>query len=246
MHTSTEQYRWWNASLDEVGPKAMEKSLTADAGWNEIRQSGREELQLAIAANGMLLDRTRRVLDLGCGLGRVSFALAELAGSVVGMDISAPLIEAARRDNSRENLTYEVVSGSPLCPGEERLFDTIFANEVFYHLNPQTLAAYMQDAYRLLRDDGEFVFQLNLEPIRWTTRLSWGVRSLLHACGVNEWRGWPTSPGFRRWHYPIPVVREMLHQAGFDLKLATQGASIRQSWFVAVKATSERKLQSIP
>ena len=38
-----------------------------------------------------------RVLDVGCGSGRLSLALAPVAGSVVGLDRDAPALEEARR-----------------------------------------------------------------------------------------------------------------------------------------------------
>ncbi|XVU21097.1 class I SAM-dependent methyltransferase [Actinoplanes sp. CA-054009] len=38
-----------------------------------------------------------RVLDVGCGCGDTTEVLAEVAGSVVGIDVSGPLLEVARR-----------------------------------------------------------------------------------------------------------------------------------------------------
>lgn len=50
------------------------------------------------------LDRSR-VLDVGCGAGRISLALAPAATWVVGLDREAPLIEEARRRATAAKLT---------------------------------------------------------------------------------------------------------------------------------------------
>src|SRR5688572_28862551 len=52
-------------------------------------------------------DRTRRVLDIGCGSGSTTFAAARRlrdGGSSVGADISAPLIELARKRALQQGL----------------------------------------------------------------------------------------------------------------------------------------------
>jgi len=50
--------------------------------------------------DAIVMDRCQRVLDIGCGCGETSFDLARRVGdtgSVLGVDISTLLIEAARR-----------------------------------------------------------------------------------------------------------------------------------------------------
>jgi ubiquinone/menaquinone biosynthesis C-methylase UbiE len=49
-----------------------------------------------------------RVLDVGCGTGVITAALAERGCTVVGLDPSAPYLEGARRDRSHENIVYEL------------------------------------------------------------------------------------------------------------------------------------------
>ena len=50
------------------------------------------------------LDRSR-ILDVGCGAGRISLALAPVSKWVVGLDREAPLIEEARRRAAGAKLT---------------------------------------------------------------------------------------------------------------------------------------------
>ena len=50
----------------------------------------------------------RRVLDVGCGTGVITAALAERGCTVVGLDASEPYLEGARRDRSHPNIVYEL------------------------------------------------------------------------------------------------------------------------------------------
>jgi SAM-dependent methyltransferase len=49
-----------------------------------------------------------RVLDVGCGTGVITAALAERGCTVVGVDASEPYLEGARRDRSHPNIVYEL------------------------------------------------------------------------------------------------------------------------------------------
>src|SRR5580704_17700755 len=49
-----------------------------------------------------------RVLDVGCGTGVITAALAERGCTAVGADASEPYLEGARRDRPHPNITYEL------------------------------------------------------------------------------------------------------------------------------------------
>jgi SAM-dependent methyltransferase len=230
----TASIEWWNKSLDEVGIHSMDKLIAADTNWAAVQQSGRDDLARAIAITGMTVGRDRTAVEVGCGLGRMSAALADHFGRVVGVDIAPRLIEEARFRNELEQVTFEVADGVHLRPESLTDCDTVFSYEVFYYINPRALAVYFRDAFQLLRSGGQFVFQLNMEPVRLTTRLSFLLRRLLYSCGIKHWRGWPTGAGYRRYHHSPEWLRRTLTETGFRVdKIA--GPTPRQTWIVAVK-----------
>jgi ubiquinone/menaquinone biosynthesis C-methylase UbiE len=49
-----------------------------------------------------------RVLDVGCGTGVITAALAERGCTVIGLDASEPYLEGARRNRSHRNIVYEL------------------------------------------------------------------------------------------------------------------------------------------
>lgn len=227
--------KFWNRSLQELGVQGMEKSLAPNAGWEAVVQSGREEFAACQRVISMTTGPDRRVIDIGCGLGRVSFALAEHFGEVVGVDLAIALIEEAQSRSTSPQVSFKPMTSLQLEPGVVSAYDTVFANEVLYLVSWHVLSQYAQDAFRILRPRGEFVFQLNMQPISLITRLSWKFRHILYFWGIKKWRGWPTGPGYERFFHPVDKVRRMLEQVGFRVERISIGRSIRQTWFLAVK-----------
>lgn len=79
-----------------------------------------------------------RVLDLGCGPGTITAGLAARVapGSVLGVDMNAAQIEAARalaRERGLPNATFEIVRAE-FAEWPEAAFDLVFAHAVFEHV----------------------------------------------------------------------------------------------------------------
>lgn len=79
-----------------------------------------------------------RVLDVGCGPGSISIDLARRVGpggSVVGIDMSAEVVEIARRaakEAGVSNVRFRVGDAYDPAPGER--FDVVHAHQVLQHL----------------------------------------------------------------------------------------------------------------
>ncbi len=100
-----------------------------------------------------------RVLDIGCGAGATSLALAEAVGPqghVVGVDISAPLLELARRRAvAATNLSF-LEADAQTYPFEPGGFDAAFSRfGVMFFADPLAAFANLRKA---LRPDGRLAF----------------------------------------------------------------------------------------
>jgi predicted TPR repeat methyltransferase len=227
---------WWQNSLTEMGVQGMEKLLPRDASWEQVLQSGHDDLAIGLQLSQMRTGKDCVAVEIGCGIGRVTQALGQHFGRVIGLDVAPMLIEQARARNTCDHISFEVSDGYRLAPqgvsaGE---VDTVFSYEVLYILQPQTFQRYCHEVAALLSPGGEFIFQMNLEPLAWKTRASYAIRQMLWMCGVKSWRGWPTGPGFRRYAYTKPGVCRMVAQAGLHV-MRVAADSPRQAWFVARK-----------
>ncbi|MBC8113784.1 MAG: class I SAM-dependent methyltransferase [Candidatus Saccharimonas sp.] len=232
--TQTASAAWWNKSLEEVGLNGMDKHVAADSSWAALLASGRDDFARALSLTHMQTGRDRTVVEIGCGVGRISAVLAERFGRVIGVDVAPTLIEEARRRNERDNVSFEVCDGVHLRPSGASRCHTVFSYEVLYYLNRQSLTAYFIDTFVLLRGGGEFVFHLNMEPIRLTTRLSSLLRRAMRRCGIKHWRGWPTGVGMKRYYHSEAWLRQTLERVGFRVERIV-GPTPRQKWIVAVK-----------
>jgi SAM-dependent methyltransferase len=153
------------ALFDRAVSRAPESSVAAySLGDPAILAAATQEILSWLSAEG-LIGRERDVLDLGCGIGRVSAALAPLCRSVLGLDVSPGMVaEAQRRHGAISNLHFETTPGTGLdLPGDAR-FDLILAVDSFPYLVQAGAAVaerHLADAARLLRPGGAFAI-LNL------------------------------------------------------------------------------------
>lgn len=232
--TQTASAAWWNKSLDEVGLVGMDKLVSADDSWAALLKTGEEDVARALSVTKMRVGHARTLLEIGCGVGRMSAALATRFGRVIGVDVAPTLIAEAQRHNPCENVSFEVCDGVHLRPSTASGCDSAFSYEVLYYLNRQQLTTYFIDMFVLLRSGGEFVFHLNMEPIRLTTRLSFLFRRALYACGIKQWRGWPTGAGLKRHYHSEAWLRRTLERVGFRVERIV-GPNLRQKWVVASK-----------
>jgi SAM-dependent methyltransferase len=119
-----------------------------------------DEVLAAVSNAGVVLQR-ERALDFGCGVGRLSQALARNFEAVVGVDISSTMLERARQfDQSNGRCQFVLNTTDDLSQFATASFDFIYSHIVFQHMEPDYSLGYIREFIRLLRAGGVAVFQI--------------------------------------------------------------------------------------
>ena len=96
-------------------------------------------------------------LDFGCGVGRVTQALARRFACCVGVDISQHMIQRAESLNQYAHCRYMANSEERL-PFADGSFSFIYSNIVLQHVPRRFSTAYLREFVRLLMPGGILIF----------------------------------------------------------------------------------------
>lgn len=140
--------------------------------WEEAEFFARGEREIAGVLEAVAAASGRkefvRALDFGCGVGRLTQALAQHCAEATGVDISQSMVEQARRWNRHgERVQYLVNAQPDLRQLDSGRFDLIYSNIVLQHVAPELAQNYMREFFRLAMPGGVVVFQIPEQP-RWT------------------------------------------------------------------------------
>jgi SAM-dependent methyltransferase len=174
--------------FDRSVSRNEEASVAAySLGAPEILQRVTEEI-VALLDEWGLLSPDRRVLEIGCGIGRMQAALAPKVAEDHGIDISPKMVEVARRRCAgMPNVHFAVSSGKDLDGFSAESFDLVLAVDSFPYIHQAGLPlveTYFQEAARVLVPSGELVvFNFSYRDDTEADRLE--VRKLCRATGFS-------------------------------------------------------------
>src|SRR3954470_6961042 len=129
-------------------------------------EMGREDLDRLLGAVDVALQPDWLVVEIGCGVGRLTRVIAERAGSVRALDVSAEMLAIARAKNAHlENVTWIEGNGTTLAGIEDASADLVLSHVVFQHIpDPAITLGYVTEIGRVLRPGGWAAFQVSNDP----------------------------------------------------------------------------------
>jgi SAM-dependent methyltransferase len=169
-----------------------------------FRTMAREGADLAGEARlvDAMLPRGSRVLDAGCGPGRVGAELADRGHDVVGVDVDPQLIEAARADHPGPTwLVADLTELDLPAAGQPEPFDAaVCAGNVMPYLAPGTGATALSRISAHLRPDGFAVIGFGLDRgyslADFDADITSSGLSLEHRFATWDLRPWTPTSGF--------------------------------------------------
>ena len=106
--------------------------------------------------NKLNISSRHKVLDVGCGTGRLALKLAGKVDHITGIDPSLQRIEIAHRKLTQMNpgnVTFELGSSDDIGRYGEEAFDVVYLNAVFHWINDKEDA--LNNIYRVLKPGGK-------------------------------------------------------------------------------------------
>lgn len=185
----------------------------------EFFVTGEREAERVLAmcnSNGLQIS-SGKLLDFGCGVGRMTRAFSNFFASCTGIDVSENMVSLAQKYNAERPRCEFIASRTATLPFENGTFDAVFSVLVLQHLpTKQMILRYISEFVRVAKDNGVIIFQLPIEvPLRRRIQLRRRVWALLSAIGIP--RAWLFQAGLA----PIQIngvsrglVEEFIHSQG--------------------------------
>ncbi len=214
---------WWtqaSSTYEHAMSVTVEPRDQADfdgRGWTgDSNSPGAQQL-----VRDFCLDKTSKVLEIGCGIARLGKVMAPCVAEWHGLDISPNMLEFARkRCEGLNNVHFHEINDIldlRTC-FENDTFDFVYATVVLMHLEKEDVLEYMRQAFRITKLNGRAYFD------------TWNIA---HPDSQRIWRD-ATPPG-------EPKTRGRIHcssQEEFRILLELAG------WYVDSLAAEDRLLRA--
>jgi SAM-dependent methyltransferase len=159
-----EMKRDWDFRARE-NAKWFINTFKLDQSDEEFYDTGRADAEKYLLSDPILTRgrdlKSNRLLEIGCGIGRMTRRFAQDFGEVHATDISAEMINQARLNfQNIDNVCFYETNGLDLSGLPDDYFDIIFSAYVFQHVpSTEVIQSIIRDACRVLKPGGLFKFQ---------------------------------------------------------------------------------------
>jgi SAM-dependent methyltransferase len=160
------------------------------------------------------------VVDIGCGVGRLTRVIAARAAGVLALDVSAEMIERARAHHlALGNVEWIVGDGTTLRPIADASADACISHVVFQHIpDPRITLGYVAEIGRVLRPGGWAALQVSNDARVHLPRRD--VRSGLRrvAAALRRAPAGRQDPAWLGSAVELGELREVARRAGLELE----------------------------
>jgi SAM-dependent methyltransferase len=214
--------RFWDERADEnafyfVDNRLDYKHPDADEFWTQ----GVEDVDRILSMLEVEIDPSDSVVEIGCGVGRLTRPLAARAADVRALDVSERMLALAKEHNGElENVTWIHGDGASLAGVDSASASVCFSHVVFQHIeDPAITLEYVREMGRVLRPGGWAAFQVsNNAGVHESQRARpVGAKERLAALVGRSPRG-QKHPAWLGSHVEIPALRSAADDGGMDVE----------------------------
>jgi SAM-dependent methyltransferase len=158
---------FWDRAADENAMFFVDNSLDYRRPDGErFWRDGETQLDALLGAVGVALEPGDDVVEIGCGVGRLTRVLARRAATVRALDVSPRMLELAREHGAGlDNVEWLLGDGTSLAGIADAGADAVVSHVVFQHIpDPAVTLGYVREMGRVLRPGGWAAFQVSNDP----------------------------------------------------------------------------------
>lgn len=141
-------------------------SIKDDRGYNQgFKETYALNKRMERRADWMIYEMEvqpgKKVLEIGCGTGYLSYYIAKKTGmQVIGSDLCVPFIEGAKENYILSNLSYDTLDFNTAAANLTTKYDYVIGNGILHHLY-HNLNEVLVTLKKLLNPNGKIIF---MEP----------------------------------------------------------------------------------
>jgi len=179
---------WWN-EMGGMKPLHSMNKLRVPLVRDGLIHTGLVKKELINSPKPL---KDMNILEVGCGGGILTEALARLGGNMTGIDASPELIEQANHHAKLDpslsnNLTYSLVTVEDHATANHEKYDAVIASEVLEHVNEKQV--FVTACVKCLKPGGSiFITTLNKTMASWIGGIVFAENILnIVPRGTHEW-----------------------------------------------------------
>ena len=231
----TDSKAFWNARAREDAFWFVDNRVRyGDPDEEQFWAEGERDFDALLGTVGARLEAGDRVVEIGCGVGRLTRVAAGRARDVRALDVSGEMLQLARRYNGHlTNVEWIEGDGSSLAGIEDASAHACFSHVVFQHIpDAQVTLGYIAEIGRVLAPGGWAAFQVSNDP---SVHRQPPLRERLGSLLGRRPRGL-AHPAWRGSHVDLDDLSAVAGRAGMDVeRVVGEGTQ-----FCAVKLRSRR------
>ena len=161
--------QWDRISAENAFFGVLSRGGYENAEAVDIKQfwkTGREDVDTFMKITDFDDSKSLRMLEIGCGLGRMTHHFGSLFGKVYAVDVSEDMLNKARGYwGHLDNVEWILGNGESLEPITRESVDFVFSIWVLQHIpDSNTVLNYVRESARILKRDGTALLQFRVMP----------------------------------------------------------------------------------